>query len=80
MYELTITTQFGSAHQLRNFGGKCEDLHGHNWKVEVSVKGERLDETGLLLDFALIKKAAKEIIDRLDHKFLNELDYFSGIK
>ena len=79
MYELKIITEFGAAHQLRNFGGKCEDLHGHNWKVEVFVKGEQLDQTGLLMDFALIKKAAKEIIDRLDHKFLNELDYFSGI-
>jgi 6-pyruvoyltetrahydropterin/6-carboxytetrahydropterin synthase len=79
MYELKIITEFGAAHQLRNFGGKCEDLHGHNWKVEVFVKGEQLDQTGLLMDFALIKKAAKEIIDRLDHKFLNELDYFSEI-
>ncbi|MBN2060877.1 MAG: 6-carboxytetrahydropterin synthase QueD [Deltaproteobacteria bacterium] len=77
MYELTIITHFGAAHQLRNFGGKCEALHGHNWKIEVSVKGGQLDQTGLLMDFALIKKAAGDIIDRLDHKFLNELDFFS---
>lgn len=79
MYELKILTHFGSAHQLRNFGGRCEDLHGHNWKIEVCVKGEELDDVGLLVDFAVIKKSTKEIIDKLDHKFLNELDYFKDI-
>ncbi len=76
MYELRIITQFGAAHQLRDFGGKCENLHGHNWKIEVYVKGEKLGKDGLLIDFTLIKEATREIIDRLDHKFLNELEIF----
>lgn len=76
MYELRIITQFGAAHQLRDFGGKCENLHGHNWKIEAYVKGEKLDKDGLLIDFTLIKEATREIIDRLDHKFLNELEIF----
>lgn len=76
MYELRIITQFGAAHQLRDFGGKCENLHGHNWKIEAYVKGEKLDKDGLLIDFTLIKEATRGIIDRLDHKFLNELEIF----
>ena len=76
MYELKIVTHFGAAHQLRNIGGKCESLHGHNWKIEVQVKGEKLDEKGLLIDFNVMKKNTDQIIERLDHKFLNELEYF----
>ena len=79
MYELRTITQFGAAHQLRDYGGKCEELHGHNWKIEVYVKGERLDKDGLLIDFKLIKDAANRIIERLDHKFLNELESFQEI-
>ena len=76
MYELKIISQFSAAHQLRDFGGKCENLHGHNWKIEVFVRGEKLDDTGLLMDFAVIKKATGDVIDKLDHTFLNELEYF----
>lgn len=79
MYELKTITQFGAAHQLRNYNGKCEHLHGHNWKIEVYVKGETLDDNGLLVDFKIIKDKTKEIIERLDHKFLNDLEYFSEI-
>jgi len=79
MYELRIITQFGAAHQLRDFGGKCENLHGHNWKIEVYVKGEKLGKDGLLIDFTLIKEATREIINRLDHKFLNELEIFQDL-
>ena len=79
MYELKIISQFAAAHQLRDYGGKCEDLHGHNWKVEVYVEGEKLDKYGLLIDFKVMKKATKKIIDGLDHKFLNELEYFKDI-
>jgi 6-pyruvoyltetrahydropterin/6-carboxytetrahydropterin synthase len=77
MYELKIITQFGAAHRLKETGGECENLHGHNWKVEVCVKGERLDRNGLLIDFKVLKNMTKEIIDRLDHKFLNELTWFT---
>ncbi len=79
MYELKIITQFGAAHQLRNYNGKCEHLHGHNWKIEVYVKGENLDEAGLLVDFKVIKDKTNEIIERLDHKFLNEIGCFTVI-
>ena len=76
MYELKTVSRFAAAHQLRGYGGKCENLHGHNWKIEVYVKGEKLDKDGLLIDFKVIKRATQEIIDRLDHKFLNDLEYF----
>jgi 6-pyruvoyltetrahydropterin/6-carboxytetrahydropterin synthase len=79
MYELKIISQFGAAHQLRDFGGKCENLHGHNWKIEVYVTGERLDKTGLLMDFGILKKATQKALDTLDHQFLNELEYFREI-
>ena len=79
MYELKIISQFGAAHQLRDFGGKCENLHGHNWKIEVYVTGDRLDNAGLLLDFGVLKKATQNILETLDHQFLNELEYFKDI-
>jgi 6-pyruvoyltetrahydropterin/6-carboxytetrahydropterin synthase len=76
MYELKIITQFGAAHQLKDTGGECENLHGHNWKIEVCIKGEHLDKNGLLVDFKIIKDETKKIIDELDHKYLNELEWF----
>jgi 6-pyruvoyltetrahydropterin/6-carboxytetrahydropterin synthase len=79
VYELKTITQFGAAHQLKDTGGKCENLHGHNWKVEVFVKGEKLDKCGLLVDFHVIKDAVDKIVNELDHKFLNELDFFKDI-
>ena len=79
MYELKTISQFGAAHQLRDIGGKCENLHGHNWKIETYVKGEELDKNGLLVDFKVIKEAVEKILDELDHKFLNELEYFKDM-
>jgi len=79
MYELKTIFQFGAAHQLRNYNGKCENLHGHNWKIEVFVKGEKLDENGLLMDFKVIKETTLSILEEMDHKFLNELEYFRDI-
>ena len=76
MYELKIVSHFAAAHQLRNFGGKCENLHGHNWKVEVYVSGQKLENNGLLIDFKIIKDKTNEILERLDHKFINEIEYF----
>ncbi len=78
MYELKITSQFAAAHQLRALEGGCEHLHGHNWKVEVAVAGDSLGDDGLLMDFRVIKNYTKEIIDELDHKFLNEIDAFKS--
>jgi 6-pyruvoyltetrahydropterin/6-carboxytetrahydropterin synthase len=79
MYELKIISQFAAAHQLREYQGKCENLHGHNWKVEVHVTGDRLEKNGLLIDFKLIKNATKKVLNELDHEFLNELDAFKTI-
>jgi 6-pyruvoyltetrahydropterin/6-carboxytetrahydropterin synthase len=76
VYELKIVSQVAAAHQLREFQGKCEQLHGHNWKIEVYVTGDTLGEDGLLIDFGLIKKDTKKVLDELDHKFLNELEPF----
>lgn len=76
MYELKIITQFAAAHRLENFYGKCEALHGHNWKVEVFLAGERLDRAGLLLDFGVVKAKAREVLEEIDHKYLNELSAF----
>lgn len=76
MYEVKILTQFAAAHQLRGFRGACEQLHGHNWKVEVSLAGETLAEDGMLIDFQVVKGAAKKALEQLDHQFLNDLEPF----
>jgi len=78
MFELKILNHFSAAHQLTMVGEKCENLHGHNWRVEVCVKGERLNEAGVLVDFGIIKAHVKTIMKRLDHQFLNELPYFGN--
>ncbi|MBI5885022.1 MAG: 6-carboxytetrahydropterin synthase QueD [Deltaproteobacteria bacterium] len=76
MYELTIETDFSSAHNLRGYEGACENLHGHNWRVEVSIAAARLDALGMVMDFKKLKAAAKAVIDRLDHAYLNEVPPF----
>ena len=76
MFELKIITQFAAAHRLRNFQGKCEQLHGHNWKVEVFVRAAQLDSAGLVRDFGEIKAITHEVLNELDHHYLNELSPF----
>ncbi len=76
MYELKIITDFSAAHRLENFYGKCESLHGHNWKVEVFLLGDRLDEAGLVQDFGVVKAKAREVLAELDHTYLNDLPIF----
>ena len=76
MYELKVETDFAAAHRLTMVGEKCENLHGHNWKIEVVVSGDDLDEGGVLMDFGIIKRHVSEIMGTLDHKFLNELEFF----
>jgi len=76
MYELMVITQFAAAHQLRNFRGKCEKLHGHNWRIEVYIQGEKLNDAGLLIDFKEVKEATNRILEEFDHSFLNELSQF----
>ncbi|MDR1487329.1 MAG: 6-carboxytetrahydropterin synthase QueD [Deltaproteobacteria bacterium] len=76
MYELKVTNHFAAAHNLREFYGKCENLHGHNWFVEVVVRVKQLDEIGLALDFGVIKKLLNDVLDLLDHQYLNEKEEF----
>ena len=76
MYEVKIVTQFAAAHRLENFKGKCEGLHGHNWKVEVFLVGQELDHAGLLMDFGVVKARTKQLLEEIDHKYLNELAAF----
>jgi 6-pyruvoyltetrahydropterin/6-carboxytetrahydropterin synthase len=79
MFELTIQAEFEAAHNLCNYPGKCHRLHGHNWRVEVTVRGTELDELGMIIDFTVLKAEVKTIIDRLDHYYLNELAVFKEI-
>lgn len=76
MYELTVLGRFAAAHQLREYKGRCENLHGHNWKVEATVTAGLLNEIGLAIDFKVMKQALKEILNELDHVFLNDLPAF----
>ena len=76
MYEVKVQSHFSSAHNLRGYRGKCEDLHGHNWRVEVTARAEDLNGTGMVVDFKELKGVLDEIIGDLDHKYLNELEHF----
>lgn len=77
MYILTIEDYISAAHQLRGYKGKCENIHGHNWKVEVSVYGEKLNELGILIDFHDVKDMVKEVLNQFDHKNLNDTEEFA---
>ncbi|MDI6755303.1 MAG: 6-carboxytetrahydropterin synthase QueD [Thermodesulfobacteriota bacterium] len=76
MYEIKIKTDFSAAHNLREVGGKCESLHGHNFIVEVAVESEALNELGMVLDFRLLKNKTRDVLQALDHCYLNELSMF----
>jgi len=78
MFEVTIIKSFSAAHLLAEIGGKCEELHGHNFKVEVTVGAPELNSEGILIDFRLVKKWLKNILDRMDHQHLNDLPFFAG--
>ena len=79
MYEVTIKKSFSAAHLLKEIGGKCEELHGHNFLVEISVVSESLNSEGLLIDFRVVKRWTDEVLEQLDHKYLNEIEYFKSI-
>ena len=79
MFEVAVEQSFASAHALRNYKGRCENVHGHNWKVRVVIEGEKLDATGMLVDFLDVKSFMREILDRIDHQFLNEIPPFDVI-
>lgn len=71
-YEVAVEAHFSAAHALRGYKGKCEHLHGHNWRVRVGVEGGKLNDTGLLIDFGELKRVVGEILSELDHRHLNE--------
>jgi 6-pyruvoyltetrahydropterin/6-carboxytetrahydropterin synthase len=77
MYELKVVTHFAAAHQLKMVAKKCENLHGHNWKIDICVAGDNLNNAGVLVDFGELKQHVSIIMAKLDHKFLNELDEFN---
>lgn len=81
MFELSVRARFAAAHFLRDYSGPCAQLHGHTWTVEVAVKGNELDQKGMLLDFKDLKSALKKITSELDHRNLNDLRAFgeSGV-
>ena len=78
-YKLSVTRSFSSAHCLREYKGRCENLHGHNWKIRAAFYGTELDDTGMLIDFTDIKAHLDKIVAYLDHKFLNEIDPFDRV-
>lgn len=77
MYELVMQRSFAGAHNLRDYDGECERLHGHNWKIEVTLRSKELNKQGMVIDFKIVKKILDEILSRYDHSYLNELEEFS---
>jgi len=79
VYTLKVLSDFASAHTLRDYPGACSRMHGHNWKVELEVKADRLNEIGMGIDFKEIKRATRQVTDELDHRYLNEIPPFDRI-
>lgn len=79
MYSVKVKGNFSSAHNLRGYKGKCEQLHGHNWEVEVVVSRRELDKIGMIMDFKLLKNKLNILLEELDHKYLNDIGYFKKV-
>src|SRR5882672_9349814 len=79
MFEVAVEHSFAAGHALRGYKGKCENVHGHNYRVRVTVSGEKLDSIGLLMDFVELRSAIRALVERLDHRFLNELAPFDRL-
>jgi len=79
MFEITIEETFAAGHALRNYRGKCENVHGHNYRCQVQVEGESLDDIGLLVDFVELKKVVHSVLDRMDHQWLNDWPPFDKL-
>ncbi len=79
MFEVSVEETFAAGHALRNYHGKCENVHGHNYRVRVVIEGEQLDAAGLLVDFVELKRIMRGIIERLDHTFLNDIPPFTEL-
>jgi 6-pyruvoyltetrahydropterin/6-carboxytetrahydropterin synthase len=76
MFEVTVEDTFAAGHYLRNYKGKCENPHGHNYKIRVTLAGKELDKAGLLLDFKDLREVMKHVIERLDHQMINDIEPF----
>ena len=79
MYEVTVEDSFAAGHYLRDYKGKCENPHGHNYKVRITLRGTELDRAGLLLDFKDLKEVMRHVIERLDHQMLNDIEPFTSL-
>jgi 6-pyruvoyltetrahydropterin/6-carboxytetrahydropterin synthase len=79
MFEVSVQQTFAAGHALRNYKGKCENVHGHNYRIQITVTGEQLNSIGLLVDFGDVKREMREVINRLDHQFINDLPPFDVI-
>ena len=79
MYKVRVRSDFSGAHNLRGYKGKCEELHGHNWYVEAEVRSDKLDESGMVVDFKDLKAVLEDIIPDMDHNYLNKMEYFLNI-
>jgi 6-pyruvoyltetrahydropterin/6-carboxytetrahydropterin synthase len=79
MFEVTVEQTFAAGHALREYKGKCENVHGHNYRVQITVEGEKLNRIGLLVDFVELKRAVREVVAILDHQFINDLEPFTVI-
>jgi 6-pyruvoyltetrahydropterin/6-carboxytetrahydropterin synthase len=79
MFEVSIEHSFAAGHALRHYKGKCENVHGHNYKIQVAVRGEKLDHAGLLADFVELKRRLRAACERLDHVFLNDIEPFTEL-
>lgn len=79
MFKISVTTKFAAAHKLRGYEGPCENLHGHNWIIKATIGADRLNEIGIAYDFKKLKSHLKDIIARLDHKFINDVTPFDQL-
>ncbi|MBV8052835.1 MAG: 6-carboxytetrahydropterin synthase QueD [Acidobacteriaceae bacterium] len=79
MFEVTVEDSFAAGHYLRNYKGKCENPHGHNYKVRITLCGKELDKAGLLLDFKDLREVMKFVIERLDHQMINDIEPFTSL-
>jgi 6-pyruvoyltetrahydropterin/6-carboxytetrahydropterin synthase len=79
MFEVSVEQTFAAGHALRNYKGKCENVHGHNYRVRITMQGDQLDSTGLLVDFLDVKSLIGGVVDYLDHQFINDLPPFNEL-
>jgi 6-pyruvoyltetrahydropterin/6-carboxytetrahydropterin synthase len=79
MFEVSVEETFSSGHALRGYKGKCENPHGHNYRVQVTLEGPQLDHIGLLVDFTHLKEVIRTVVKRIDHQFLNDLEPFTTV-